>query len=168
MTILFREPFWKETVAGSYFMLDAFGGCCVYDQTVASHGSRLGVLGWLISGDAAVRMSNLDDDELVRQALESLPESLRHGRELAIEGRVNRWVGAVNALPGGRPLREPDSRHTPDPKNHPMLFVVGDYLFDSTINGVYDSAECVAEWISEEVAEEPAAAIQPAAAAVVK
>ena len=35
-----------------------------------------------------------------------------------------------------------------------MLFVVGDYLFDSTLNGVLDSADCVAEWITEEAAEQ--------------
>ena len=31
------------------------------------------------------------------------------------------------------------------------LFVVGDYLFDSTINGVLDSADYVAEWLAEEI-----------------
>jgi hypothetical protein len=28
--------------------------------------------------------------------------------------------------------------------------VVGDYLFDSTLNGVLDSADTVAEWLVEE------------------
>jgi hypothetical protein len=31
------------------------------------------------------------------------------------------------------------------------LFVVGDYLFDSTVNGVLDSAELVADCIVEEI-----------------
>jgi hypothetical protein len=35
-------------------------------------------------------------------------------------------------------------RHLPDPQEHPGLFVVGDYLFDSTINGVLHSANTVA------------------------
>src|SRR5262249_8696188 len=30
VSILFREPFWRRYVEGSYFQLDAFGGCCVY------------------------------------------------------------------------------------------------------------------------------------------
>ncbi len=33
---------------------------------------------------------------------------------------------------------------TPDPQEHPGLFVVGDYLFDSTINGVFHSANTAA------------------------
>jgi hypothetical protein len=60
-------------------------------------------------------------------------------------------VGSVNGLPGGRPAREPDSRHLPEPTEHPWLFAVGDYLFDSTLNGVLDSADVVAEWIVEEI-----------------
>jgi monoamine oxidase len=159
VSILFQEPFWRDTIAESYFMIDAFGGCCVYDETsrcVSSSGetSTAAILGWLIGGEMALSLNNLDDEALIARVLDSLPEPLRHGREMFVEGRVHRWVGAVNALPGGFPLREPDSRHVPDPANNPMLFVVGDYLFDSTLNGVLDSAECVAEWITEETAEE--------------
>jgi hypothetical protein len=64
----------------------------------------------------------------------------------------------VNGLPAGFPAREPDSRHLPEPKEHPSLFVVGDYLFDSTLNGVLDSADVVAEWILEEL-DEPVATV---------
>ena len=88
------------------------------------------------------------------QVLESLPRELRHGRDLFLEGRVHRWVGSVNGLPAGFPA-EPDSRHLPEPKEHPSLFVVGDYLFDSTLNGVLDSADVVAEWILENLPRSP-------------
>ena len=99
-------------------------------------------------------MSNFDDRVLIEKMLDSLPRSLRHGREWFLEGRVHRWVGTVNGLPAGRPMREPESRHLPEPVEHPDLFVVGDYLFDSTINGVLDSADIVADWILEEIEEE--------------
>ena len=93
---------------------------------------------------------------LIDMVLDSLPRDLCSGRELFMEGCVHRWVGSVNGLPAGYPAREPDSRHLPEPKEHPSLFVVGDYLFDSTLNGVLDSADVVAEWILEELVDETA------------
>ena len=59
-------------------------------------------------------------------------------------------------------LRDPDyERHLPDPEQHPDLFVVGDYLFDATINGVLDSVDtvvCLVEERVEELAAEETAA----------
>jgi monoamine oxidase len=153
VSVLFEKPFWRDRIAESYFMLDSFGGCCVYDESARHDHASFGVLGWLLGGQAAATMSNIDDGVLVEQVLDSLPRCLRHGREWFLEGRVHRWVGAVNGLPGGRPAREPDSRHQPEPARHPCLFVVGDYLFDSTLNGLLDSADTVVEWILEEMAE---------------
>jgi hypothetical protein len=43
-----------------------------------------------------------------------------------------------------------ESRHIPEPAR-PNLFAVGDYLFDSTINGVLDSADFVAECLTEKI-----------------
>ncbi len=153
VTILFRAPFWRDKIRGSYFMLDAFNGCCVYDESARTEGTSRGILGWLIAGEAALNLANLPDAEIIKTVLDSLPTGLRHGVDLFLEGKVNRWTGSVNGRPGGRPMREPDSRHQPDPVGHPGLFVVGDYLFDSTLNGVVDSADTVAEWIVEESAD---------------
>jgi protoporphyrinogen oxidase len=153
VSLLFQKPFWRDWIAESYFMSDAFGGCCVYDETSRSDGCAFGVMGWLIAGEAAMAMSNLEDAALIERVLESLPAVLQHGRELFLEGRVHRWLGAVSGLPGGFPLQDPDARHLPEPQEHPWLFVVGDYLFDSTINGVIDSADVVAQWIAEEIKE---------------
>jgi monoamine oxidase len=153
VSILFQKPFWREWINESYFMLDAFGGCCVYDESLRFAHEPYGVLGWLLGGEAAVTMSNFDDATLIEQVLDSLPTPLRHGRDCFLEGHVQRWLGSVNGLPGGRPAREPDSRHQPDPVDNPHVFVVGDYLFDSTINGALDSADVVAEWIVEEMQE---------------
>jgi monoamine oxidase len=163
VSVLFERPFWREQIADSYFMVDAFGGTCVYDESARSGGSH-GILGWLLAGDAALTMSNLDDAALIARVLESLPGPLQHGRQLFLEGRVHRWLGAVNGLPGGRPLHEPDARHIPEPNHHPWLFVVGDYLFDSTLNGVLDSADTVAELIVDEVEDFAASAVTGSAA----
>ncbi|MGH7916305.1 MAG: FAD-dependent oxidoreductase, partial [Candidatus Binataceae bacterium] len=165
VSILFEQPFWREHITGSYFMLEAFGGCCVYDESLRNSPGPYGVLGWLLAGDAALSMSNYDDETLIAAVLDSLPSWLRHGGQYRREGRVHRWVGAVNGMPGGYPAREPDSRHQPDPIQHAELFVVGDYLFDSTINGVLDSAEVVAEWIREDIEEDAATMAQVTAEA---
>lgn len=149
VSILFQRPFWRDRIAGSYFMLDAFGGCCVYDESARDPECAHGALGWLLGGEAALTLSNCSDAELIDKMLDSLPRCWPQGRRLFVEARVHRWVGTVNGLPGGCPAREPDSRHMPEPVQHPGLFVVGDYLFDSTLNGVLDSADVVAEWIVE-------------------
>ncbi len=166
VSMLFERPFWREQLRESYFMLDAFGGCCVYDESARVADSPYGVLGWLLAGDAALAMSNLDDAALIDAVLDSLPAALRDGRQYLLEAQVHRFSGAVNGLPGGYPAREPDSRHLPEPENHRELFVVGDYLFDSTINGVLDSAEVVAEFIADDLRNKTRVTIAPSTATI--
>lgn len=149
ISILFDRPFWRPRLVDSFFMLDRFGGCCLYDESSRTPGASHGVLGWLLGGEAALEMSGLGDEALVAAAIDSLPQFLADGRRHALEGRVHRWTGAVSAMPGGPSPRPLDLRHRPEPVEHPGLFLVGDYLFDSTLNGVLDSAEHVAGWIAD-------------------
>ena len=150
ISVLFREIFWEKQFQDSYMMLDAFGGCCLYDESSRNGCRSAGVLGWLLAGDEAMVASNHTDEQLVRRAIDSLPSFLQRGRELFVEGQVHRWIGAVNGLPGGSPLLDMETRHIPEPAR-PNLFAVGDYLFDSTINGVLDSADFVAECLTEKI-----------------
>jgi SAM-dependent methyltransferase len=145
ISVLFQQPFWRSQVSGSYFMTDAFGGGCVYDEGTRHPCDPYGVLGWLIAGNDALALSNYDDDRLIDMALDSLPEPLAKGCKLFQEGRVHRWIGTISAEPGGKPVRSTRERHLPDPHGHPGLFLVGDYLFDSTLNGAYDSADFVTD-----------------------
>jgi monoamine oxidase len=149
VSVLFDTPFWRHRLSDSYFMIDAFGGCCVYDESSRTDSGAAGVLGWLLAGEAAETMSNYDDEALIALVLDSLPAELGDPRASFREARVHRWLGSVNGLPGGRTAREPVARHCPEPIEHARVFVVGDYLFDSTLNGVLDSAELVADLIED-------------------
>jgi monoamine oxidase/SAM-dependent methyltransferase len=141
VTALFREPFWRKRVKGSYFMQDVFGGTCLYDEGTRHPDQAYGTLGWLIAGTEALALSNLDDATIIRRVVDTLPKPLAGGRDLLFEAHVHRWVGAVNAVPAGHPVRELRQRHQPEPDEHPGVLTVGDYLFDSTVNAVYDSAD---------------------------
>ena len=149
ITMLFDRPFWQSRIQGSFFMLDRFGGCCLYDESSRDPGAVHGTLGWLLGGDAALEMSRLGDDAILEEALAALPGCLAEPRGRFLEGRVHRWVAAVSGMPGGNEPMPLDRRHQPEPVDHAGLFLVGDYLFDSTLNGVLDSAEHVAGWIAD-------------------
>ncbi|HEX3926940.1 MAG TPA: FAD-dependent oxidoreductase, partial [Gemmatimonadales bacterium] len=163
VTMLFREAFWRDHVGGSYFMLDAFDGCCVYDESARSELAGPPVLGFLLAGEAALRLGNLADDMIVDEILNALPTLLTPARSHLLETRVHRWLGAVNAMPAGTSAVPMDERHMPEPVDHGNLMVTGDYLFDSTVNGVFDSAEYVADWLADEIHDVHAAASRPAA-----
>jgi SAM-dependent methyltransferase len=68
-----------------------------------------------------------------------------------VEGKIHRWLSSVNALPGGLPARDVMTNHHPEPKQHPGLVVVGDYLFDSTLNGLLDSSDAATDIIVTEM-----------------
>jgi protoporphyrinogen oxidase/SAM-dependent methyltransferase len=156
ISLLYREPFWRELIDESYFMIDAFGGCCVYDEG-ARHDTRgHGVLAWLVAGNHASAAANLSDELLVTRALDALPAALAWGRALFIEGHVHRWIGSVSARPGGRRIQEVGQRHVPEPIEHPGLFLVGDYMFDTSLNGALDSADYATDLVIEQLGIAPA------------
>ena len=153
ISILFDKPFWRRVFTGSWVMLDAFGGCCVYDEGARHAAGDHGVLGWLLAGADALSLCNADDRTLVARALDSLPDEL-HAEACArvVEGKVHRWAGAVSGQPGGFPVRNPRAAHRPEPVEHPGLVVAGDYLFDSTLNGVLRSASIATGLVLERAA----------------
>jgi SAM-dependent methyltransferase len=151
VSILFDEPFWGDKIPGSWFMSEAFGGCCVYNEGSRHDVGNHGVLNWLIAGSDALAFANLSDEELITAALKSLPASLGDARDHFMEGKIHRWLSSVNALPGGLPVRDVMTNHRPEPKEHPGLVVVGDYLFDSTLNGLLDSSDAATDIILTEM-----------------
>ena len=149
VSLLFDRPFWRDELTGAWFMVDAFGGCCVYDESARHQHESCGVLGWLIAGAHALMLSNADDETLAELAITSLPDSLeRTARESFKECRVHRWAGAVSARPGRAADARDEDLPAVDRSGTGGLFVVGDYLFDATLNGVLRSATRVADLIA--------------------
>ncbi|MBR0915930.1 FAD-dependent oxidoreductase [Bradyrhizobium japonicum] len=151
VSILFDTPFWGEKISGAWFMSEAFGGCCVYNERARHDVGKHGVLNWLIPGSDALAFANLSDQELIDAALKSLPASLGDARSHFVEGKIHRWLSSVNAIPGGLPVRDVMTNHRPEPKEHPGIVVVGDYLFDSTLNGLLDSSDAATDIILTEM-----------------
>ncbi|MBU6458313.1 MAG: FAD-dependent oxidoreductase [Bradyrhizobium sp.] len=151
VSILFDSPFWGDRIPGAWFMSEAFGGCCVYNEGARHDVGKHGVLNWLIAGSDALAFANLSDQELIDAALKSLPGSLGDAGAHFLEGKIHRWLSSVNALPGGLPARDVMTNHRPEPKQHPGLVVVGDYLFDSTLNGLLDSSDAATDIIVTEM-----------------
>ncbi|MCS3503855.1 protoporphyrinogen oxidase/SAM-dependent methyltransferase [Bradyrhizobium japonicum] len=151
VSILFDTPFWGEKISGAWFMSEAFGGCCVYNEGARHDVGKHGVLNWLIPGSDALAFANLSDQELIDAALKSLPASLGYARSHFVEGKIHRWLSSVNAIPGGLPVRDVMTNHRPEPKEHPGIVVVGDYLFDSTLNGLLDSSDAATDIILTEM-----------------
>jgi monoamine oxidase len=150
IALLFDEPFWGEKVPGAWWMSDAFGGCCVYVEGARHDVGRNGVLNFLVAGSDALAYVNLRDDQLIDAAIKSLPANLGDARAHFVEGKIHRWLSSVNAIPGGLPVRDVLTNHRPEPKDHAGLVVVGDYLFDSTLNGLFDSSDAATDLILTE------------------
>lgn len=147
VSILFDEPFWGDKIPGAWWMSEAFGGCCVYVEGARHDVGRHGVLNWLIPGSDALAFANLSDKELIDAAIKSLPKSFGDARAHFIEGKTHRWLSSVNCIPGGLPARDVMTNHHPEPTDHPGFVVVGDYLFDSTLNGLLDSSDAATDII---------------------
>ncbi|MBM4022711.1 MAG: hypothetical protein FJ284_10825 [Planctomycetes bacterium] len=133
-------------------MLDAFGGCCLYLESSREPAATSGVLGWLVAGEAATELAGWSDAAVAAAALDTLPPPFATLRNGLIETRVHCWIGAVSGLPGGWKPLPLERRHRPAAGSHPRLFVVGDYLYDTTLNGVLDGAEHVAGWVVADLA----------------
>lgn len=151
VSVLFDSPFWGDKIPGAWFMSEAFGGCCVYVEGARHDVGRHGVLNWLIAGADALAYVGLSDDQLIDVALKTLPASLGDAREHFVEGKIHRWLSSVNAIPGGLPVRDVLTNHRPEPVEHSGLVLVGDYLFDSTLNGLLDSSDAATDIILTEM-----------------
>ena len=55
--------------------------------------------------------------------------------------------GCLDRHAGWFPLRDPRTAHQPEPIEHDRLAMVGDYLFDSTLNVVLRSAEIATDLV---------------------
>jgi monoamine oxidase len=151
IVIEFDTPFWEGKVEGAWFMSEAFGGCCVYIEGARHDSKGKGVLNWLVSGGDVLAYANLSDADLFKHAMDTLPEEFGDPRVHFSQGRTHRWLSSVNALPGGSPVRDVMTNHIPEPKEHGGIILTGDYMFDSTVNGLLDSTEIATEIVISEL-----------------
>lgn len=150
-TLLFERPFWREQIPADWFMIDAFDGCCVYDESARHDYGSLGALAFLIAGNAALSLANVSDERIERLCLDALPPQFAEAGDLLLDRRVHRWMASVNALPGGLKTRRRAINHRPEPQKLPGVVMVGDYLFDATLNGVLDSADAATDIILADI-----------------
>jgi monoamine oxidase len=150
-TLLFERPFWREFFSGAWWMIDAFDGCAVYDEGARHPLGSYGALGFLIAGNAALWLANLSNDQIEQLCLDALPPAMAHGRRMLVDRRIHRWMASVSAQPGGFPARTLRENHWPEPDRLPGVFMVGDYIFDATLNGAFDSSDNVTDMILSEI-----------------
>jgi monoamine oxidase len=167
VTCRFATAWWQALeLPGDYWMLDTFNGCCVYDERHRWPHEPGNVLSFLLGGQDALLLcaADQDDQEVVQHLLHSLPLFLaRPATEQLVEAQVDRFAGSLNAQPGGWPAHELRGEHVPEPEGHPGLFLVGDYLFDSTLNAALMSANTAVDLLLEHLgveAEEPTPAVK--------
>jgi hypothetical protein len=141
-TLFFEEPFWRRRLGGHFFQTEDFGGSTVYDEGARFGSGSRGVLSFLTAGSEALALDRLEDAAIAERALAAAARLAAPSR--LIGAKVSRWIDTVNAQPGGLPIREESSRHFID-ENDPELLVVGDYLYDSTVNGAFLSARMIAQ-----------------------
>ncbi|HYA80574.1 MAG TPA: FAD-dependent oxidoreductase [Methylocystis sp.] len=146
-TLAFKRPFWRERIDKTWWMMDAFDGVCVYDESARQELGPFGVLSFLIAGNAALSLANVGDERIEQMCLDALAPVFPEAQDLIVNRRVHRWMASVNAMPGGARVRRRLENHRPNAERLPGVLVVGDYLFDSTLNGVMDSADTATDII---------------------
>jgi len=146
-TLAFARPFYRERIHKDWWMMDAFDGVCVYDES-ARQDLGFGVLSFLIAGNAALSMANLSDERIEQLCLDALAPVFPEAPGLIVDRRIHRWMASVNAMPGGPRARRRLDNHRPDPQRLPGVILVGDYMFDSTLNGVLDSGDSATDIIA--------------------
>jgi monoamine oxidase len=152
VTCRFKSAWWEEhKIPHDFWMMSTFNGCCCYNEKFRWRAEG-NVLSWLIAGQDALLLCSYDqdDEDVVCHLLHSLPPFMASvACEELEEYQVDRFVGSINAQPGGWPSKELRGEHQPEPNEHPGLFIVGDYLFDSTINAALISASTAVDCLLE-------------------
>jgi hypothetical protein len=144
VSLLFRRNWWEQyKIPGDFWMMDMCNGCCCYNESYRWRTTRGHVLSFLLGGQDALLQcaGNENDEQIVCRLLDSLPTWMRDdAKSELLEAQVDRFAGSLNAQPGGWPAKDLKEEHVPEPEECPGLFLIGDFLFDSTLNGCLISA----------------------------
>ena len=144
VSLLFRRNWWEQhKIPGDFWMMDIFGGCCCYNESFRWRSTRGHVLSFLLGGQDALLQCAANESEecIVSRLVDSLPSWMREdAKSELVEAQVDRYAGSLNAQPGGWPAKNLKEEHVPDPEENPGVFLIGDFLFDSTLNACLISA----------------------------
>lgn len=152
VTIRSRERTWEDELPEDYFVCEGLGGVTVYDKSICTESRTVPILSLLVAGAHASDLAQRQDSEVLRITLDALPPSAGVDSHSVEKFWVDRWTRAlgVSRLPGGVPLLALARRHCPC-ADYPDIFALGDYLYDTTINGALDACVFVAKRIFEKV-----------------
>jgi monoamine oxidase len=158
VTMRFRSMWWQDMgMPGEFWMMDVMNGMCVYDESTRWRSTRGHVLSFLIAGQDALLMCshNQSDECIVRYVLDSMPADMaaKAAGEF-VEAQVDRYLGSLNAQPGSWPVEELEGEHQPC-EDCPGVFLVGDYFFDSTLNGALISANTASRLLVKHIGSAP-------------
>jgi len=152
VTLRTTERVWADELPEDYFVCQGLGGTTVYEKSILSDSQEIPILSLLIGGRHATELAHRPDGEVFHRVLQALPDEAHIDRNLVSTFRVDRWTNevGVSRLPGGVPLRPLAKRHAPS-ADYPNVFMLGDYLYDTTINGALDACVFVTKSICENV-----------------
>jgi hypothetical protein len=141
--IAYHEEYERQLMSQGYEYDDAHKFALEKEKTLRRRGDvsygKSHILSFLLCGQDALLMcsGDWDEEDIADYLIDCLPDSFHdEACEHLVCARVSRYVGSINAQPGGWPVEDLMEEHIVTDG----VYLVGDYFFDSTLNGALISS----------------------------